>query len=633
MNKLKRNLTVIIDIAFALLIGISFLIDFYCFKNVMDVPAYTTKFVYSDIVVASLLSITITVISILIAFPKNELYGIPLRDIQKILNKRYYSLLHLFVDSCLIFALNLIFKFCDYRFSGQMLEALTIIMCFIFGIQQFDLLLETKKSGLILISLNFKECCFNAQTLISSEGELVNFAKANRKEKSATDIYFRLLENYILTEGIEQTFIGLRKVIGSSNDNKLIEILLSYQDNYFFNLKEFINSENNTDRFEKYNGILISNSIKVAYENVSFITLNRKYCFMDKDWATVSQSTLYIHKVVNLLKYNEFEERCLKESLARFFSYSERCFCMKLRILLHEICEDKSMEDLKHNSKSLALDSGKLKNELSRFEKTKIKDLKDDDRRYFANIFSAALDDFDRYYQNITLYLSYITMNTIKDDDVSFLNFYDSNFHFSLFNEETNPYRDFSFFISFIILYLLDNVNGLEPSNIKSLINKVDKSYLSYRSWKQMFVDYFNTALSSDDLVNIWKRFTHIYDDYNLKMIGMIDGKIVELIGTDAVTPAKEVLFKYWFGCVCIYYDFDEEKLTKFVKDLISLENPKNEYKDDTFEKAFKLTQIGVKNDKSYFYFLSFVLDYKVTTMNYETIKKVLDGYENKIGD
>ena len=50
MNMLEKNLTIVIDIAFSFLIGIFFLVDFYCFKNAIGPIEYEATFVYSDIV-------------------------------------------------------------------------------------------------------------------------------------------------------------------------------------------------------------------------------------------------------------------------------------------------------------------------------------------------------------------------------------------------------------------------------------------------------------------------------------------------------------------------------------------------------------------------------------------------------
>ena len=105
MNLIKRNLTFVIDGIFFILVLSAFLVDILYFKSIYADQEYENFFKYSDIVVTSLLSITLTVVSILIAFPKNELYGISLKDIQKIISWRFYSLLHMFIISCIIFSL------------------------------------------------------------------------------------------------------------------------------------------------------------------------------------------------------------------------------------------------------------------------------------------------------------------------------------------------------------------------------------------------------------------------------------------------------------------------------------------------------------------------------------------------
>ena len=622
-----------IDIAFSFLIGIFFLVDFYCFKNAIGPIEYETTFVYSDIVVTSLLSITITVISILIAFPKNELYGISLKDIQKILGNRYYSLLHIFVDCCLIFGLNLIFKFLNYRFSGEILELLTIIMCLIFAIQQFSLLLESKKSCMNLIALSFKDYYIeNKEEFIkkksNSEGD-----KESEKRKEISNIYTRLLRNYILIEGVESTFKELKKRIGIKNNIRLINTLLLQQERFLFELRDFIVANEKNGILDKYDGLSVTNSLITASENIELVLSDFQYGFLDNEnWRVIVDSTINIHKTIGLLKNKELENECFKY----LFEWIMLPKSYGIQEEINKILNKLKRESFETNDfdYSNVLDINDLNKMLKEYGKGSFSKIRKKEKQKIFDCLNSFLNVLEKSIKNINLYLSYISLKTMWNDDAYFLELYELSFIYYLFGKETNDYTDYSFFITFIIIYFLDYKRNTDSSNIEKFFSNSDNVLDNpFISWKKEFKKYLEKELGFDELIYMLDNLLKYYNvsGFNVYMLTK-QTTVVNVFRYNRNKLSENILFKYWFGCVCAHYKFDKAKITEFINKYLTKDESNGLPKEDKIYNRFKFTQVNAKNDKSYFYFLSFVLDYNVTQEQYNNIRCILnDLFENKV--
>ena len=569
----------------------------------------------------------------MVAFPKNELYGISLKDIQKILGNRYYSLLHIFVDCCLIFGLNLIFKFLNYRFSGEILELLTIIMCLIFAIQQFSLLLESKKSCMNLIALSFKDYYIeNKEEFIkkksNSEGD-----KESEKRKEISNIYTRLLRNYILIEGVESTFKELKKRIDIKNNIRLINTLLLQQERFLFELRDFIVANGKNGILDKYDGLSVTNSLITASKNIELVISDFQYGFLDNDnWRVIVDSTINIHKTIGLLKNKELENECFKY----LFEWIMLPKSYDIQEKINEILKKLKKESFETNDfdYSNVLDINDLNKMLGKYGKGSFSKIRKKEKQKIFDCLNSFLNVLEKSIKNINLYLSYISLKTMWNDDTYFLELYELSFIYYLFNKETNDYTDYSFFITFIIIYFLDYKRNTDSSNIEKFFSNSDNILDNpFISWKKEFKKYLEKELGFDELIYMLDNLLKYYNvsGFNVYVLAK-QTTVVNVFRYDRNELSENILFKYWFGCVCTHYKFDKAKITEFINKYLTKDESNGLPKEDKIYNRFKFTQVNAKNDKSYFYFLSFVLDYNVTQEQYNNIRCILnDLFENKV--
>ena len=113
----------------------------------------------------------------------------------------------------------------------------------------------------------------------------------------------------------------------------------------------------------------------------------------------------------------------------------------------------------------------------------------------------------------------------------------------------------------------------------------------------------------------MWVKFKCIYDIFDFELYTLLDGPVLIMSEEKTHVPTLKTLFKYWFGCVCCCLNFEEEKITRTISVMGCFSN-------DLYDPL----KIDRTNVKTYFYFLSFVLDYKVSQDQYDIISSIFNN-------
>ena len=573
---------------------------------------YSVVFEYSDIVVAALLSLTITFVSIISSLSKNSFYGIKIGEVQKILFPKFYSLKHIFVDSVVIFLFNILFKFHHLRFADQILEVVTLIMCFLFGFEEIMIYTSSRFVAKHLIRWNLKNGCF--------EEKIDNKNKINKKYNSPKKLITRkLLTNYILTEGIGIAFLELNKIFES--ENELVGLLFEYQNKYFNDLSEYIKSRNNVDTPEYFDGLSVVNSIKKGYENIAFVVVNCRKDLLNQNVNVVYASTVCLNEIVKTLQLDNIKNDAVR---SMFYDLESGYFHL-LYLKVSNI-----IESLKNVSKTdattaifnefLQSNFDKFVKEISKFEKLKQKEISLKKRQTYKGLFDSFIDVQDKMNKNKNLYFSYLAFNTIKNDDISFVDSYRISCCSNLFNKKFNRFVDFSYFATFLIIYLLENTNDKEKTSLFKVftLNYIDDIKTSY-SWQSLFVWSVQTLLSEDELIQLLFLPNSLISNFELEFYGIKKGLLLK-DKEEVKNFDKVALYKYWLGCVFIRCDFDKDEIKRILSKVIDEHG-------DFFDKCL---EIGSRFSSRDFEYLNEVLDTHVQQNQLDEIINEIDFKANE---
>lgn len=252
---------------------------------------------YSPIILVSLLPLTVTIISIVISFSKNEVYGIPLNKFQKLCGFRFYSLKHIFLVAITLFAVYFILFLFDLQFSILILEAVTILLSGIFGVQQLELFTNNKEA---------------IEKLIVGKYKIVNFKNINEiDDDSECNLYKKLIRNFTIVHGIEDLSKRIISVFKISNEKEkemiitnVFSNLLKLKFDFYKDFEETMHDEND-DKTENEIIKLIASS----YDDVIYI-LKEDHAepILNSDVGYVLEKTMHIvHEICryySLLNYN-----------------------------------------------------------------------------------------------------------------------------------------------------------------------------------------------------------------------------------------------------------------------------------------------------------------------------------------
>lgn len=313
--KTKHFTALFIDIAFlALLIGIvifeynnfnsiSFLLDLVDIANNMN-----EKF----LMVTALLPLAITVISIVISFPKNDVYGIPLNRIYPVTKPGYYSLLHIFVVSVCLFAASLVLQIMKKPVSNIVVEVIALIYSFVFGLQQLRLFLNSRGVVLRLLKYQYKH---NGLPIIE-----------DLNKNSERNLYRKMIRNFILIDGMECLFNKLNKYIARKGNNydetvsKLLGFFLILQSEFLNDIDDALENKYSLEN-GYYDNLRIIDSMYTSYLNIKWLVESTKVPLLEtKDALLIDESIRLLHRLMQILGISDDEKEYLENIFYKIFN-------------------------------------------------------------------------------------------------------------------------------------------------------------------------------------------------------------------------------------------------------------------------------------------------------------------------
>lgn len=241
-----KSKSIILDIIFmAIVVGIECVDLFWLSKTI---NAYYRLFPLLSDLILILLPTVITIVSVSLSLTKEKIYGATLNEINEIRGGMYFSFLHSVIIMCAIFlAYSFIYVF-DLRIASYVLGLITWIYSLIFLCQEISLLIKSKSTIKSILKKRFKKR--------GATFELMS----QKKEK----IFYKMIQNVVLTEGIKTAFDLLNK---KGNEGKTLDFLLDSQNDYFKEVIEDIPLIN-FSTFEKNMKANILTAIDIGYENI-----------------------------------------------------------------------------------------------------------------------------------------------------------------------------------------------------------------------------------------------------------------------------------------------------------------------------------------------------------------------------
>ena len=218
------------------------------------INAYYSLFSFLSDLILILLPTAITIISVSLSLTKEKIYGATLNEINEIRGGMYFSFLHSVIIMCAIFlAYSFIYVF-DLRIASYVLGLVAWIYSFIFLYQEISLLIKSKSTIKRILKNRFKE-------------RGATFELMSQKKEQ---IFYKMIQNIVLTEGIKTAFDLLNK---KGNEGKTLDFLLESQNDYFEEVIENLPLENFSP-FEKNIEANFLTAVDVGYENVIQLLAN-----------------------------------------------------------------------------------------------------------------------------------------------------------------------------------------------------------------------------------------------------------------------------------------------------------------------------------------------------------------------
>ncbi len=620
MKKFRFGKTLWFDIGALIIITAGFIIDCIFFRNESPIKL-DVCLKDSELIITGLLSVTLTVISIVVGLPNNKIYDINSGDIHKISEPKYYNLLHIFIDSCVLFLLSLLLKIHGLKFTRLILESVTIILCFIFGFEQFILIINPQKSSLKIIGNVLKRDLHE-----SIKEDKSNKIKNNRKDfglisVSQRSIYNKVLRNYIFKEGVETLY----EFADSNNLDEIYvtNVLIECMNNYFKELKNYLLLNKNIDLFINNNGISILEAIQKGYENISFIISYYKHDILrEENHRRLVDLTLLIDDLTSIAKIDSIKQssyiKILNNSI--FKNQKEKISkikdCIRRLGVQKEITYKPSKKFIRFLCSMIDLPIKKI----DELDANGIEKLSNEEKEIYHEIFSLYLNEQSNniFYKN--LYLTILSLRMFAKGDLTFIKSYKEIALHGLFSEEENTSINYALFITFVMTYLLENKNRMEKIDLYEFFKNFNGIYsLNIESWSSLFLRSIRNISLKDDAARFLVDILRIYNELVFENDIAINNESKSLFNLFN----KERIVKYWLWFLLINNSFNIEDFDGCIKIIIS--NVEKEPSLIDIDKLSCLTSF-VNSD---FNFLSklFNIDASEWNKNFDLFKTKKDEY------
>lgn len=247
-----KSKSIILDmILMTIVIGVG-CVDFFWLSK--TITAYYSLFPFLSDLILILLPTAITIISVSLSLTKEKIYGATLNEINEIRGGMYFSFLHSVIIMCVIFLVYSSIYVFDLRIASYVLGVATWAYSLIFLYQEISLLIKSKSTIKRILKKRFKE-------------RGATFELMSQKKEQ---IFYKMIQNIILTEGVKTAFDLLNK---KGNEGKTLDFLLESQNDYFEEAIEDLPLEN-FSVCEKNIEANILTAVDVSYENITQLLAN-----------------------------------------------------------------------------------------------------------------------------------------------------------------------------------------------------------------------------------------------------------------------------------------------------------------------------------------------------------------------
>ena len=298
---LYKNLrTLIIDIVMLLIVVTSFVLEYTRFSKLSSqIPLYNAN------IIVSLLPAIITIISISLQIHGDTIFNVKIRDYQKLRNN-HYNLLHMVLITSFLFAIELMVQILNKSFSAIVISSVVFVYSIIFTILELPILMKSESSAIMIIK---------------------KYIKTKRHySQSESNVFDRLLKNFIIERGIKFVFFELRNK--SIKDNNLLGCLLTNQNEFLYKYLNniLVYKKNNYLNDNEEDALFV---LKSCFKNLNdLLDLNDEfnYLIFDNSGTNIyhlASLTYCTHKLAAILNY-ENEVSNLKRILNLYFWRKDR---------------------------------------------------------------------------------------------------------------------------------------------------------------------------------------------------------------------------------------------------------------------------------------------------------------------
>lgn len=302
-------------------VGVTSLILLILILSLTNVIKFDCDFQNADIILIVLPTI-LTIISIILQFRREKIYGVSTKDFNKLRGSFYFDFLHIII---IFLMLNLVFLFAKIindNTSGLIitLDFIAFAYCLIFALQEVPILTMNDKYLYRVIKKAYK---FNKPDFI--------LGYANKQNTLETVLLFMTLN-----DGIVLTYDCLKEENNVSYNSNLFDNLMSIQNRFFWGIIE----NEGAIKAEIYDNdmdIPLEKSINSAFSNIHILTSSDKsknynslFSGIDKTYH-LTRLTFSLHKICNVVFNLKKKETSWINRI--IFSFIQSCFSAETRDL------------------------------------------------------------------------------------------------------------------------------------------------------------------------------------------------------------------------------------------------------------------------------------------------------------
>lgn len=302
-------------------VGVAFLVLLIFILSLTNIINFDCDFQNADIILIVLPTI-LTIISIILQFRRERIYGVSIKDFNKLRGTFYFDFLHIII---IFLMLNLVFLFAK-TFNDNtssliiVLDFIGFIYCLIFALQEVPILTMNDKYLYRIIKKAYK---FNKPDFI--------LGYANKQNALET-----VLLHMTLNDGIVLTYDSLKEENNIPYNSNLFDNLMSIQNRFFWNTIE----NEGAIKAGIYNDdmdIPLEKNINSAFSNIYILTSSDKsknynslFSGIDKTYH-LTRLTFSLHKICNVVfNLNKKETSWINRII---FSFIQSCFSAETRDL------------------------------------------------------------------------------------------------------------------------------------------------------------------------------------------------------------------------------------------------------------------------------------------------------------